>query len=76
MIRILAYGWTGVLEAWIVDLEGERIERHTEPVVGGYRPRALAQLGETLASAMLPSVEFDADAVLGDSLGRTEVSES
>ena len=74
-MKLPAYGRSGVLEAWIVDLDGERIERHTDPFAGGYRLRALAQSGERLTSTVLPQVVIDVDAVLGRQRGRDDVTE-
>jgi Uma2 family endonuclease len=58
------YGAAGIPEAWLFDLVGERIERHTEPGPHGYRQIALAGCGETLTSTVLPGLTFAADALL------------
>jgi Uma2 family endonuclease len=58
------YGAAGIPEAWLFDLVGERIERHTEPGPHGYRQIALAGRGETLTSTVLPGLTFAADALL------------
>jgi Uma2 family endonuclease len=58
------YGAAGIPEAWLFDLVGERIERHTEPGPHGYRQIALAGRGETLTSTVVPGPTFAADALL------------
>ncbi len=63
--KLPAYGWSGVPEAWIVDLAGERIERHSEPFIGGFRFMTWARRGESLPSSVLPDLVIEVDAVLG-----------
>jgi Uma2 family endonuclease len=64
-IKVPLYAREGVPESWLFDLNGERIERHTEPGPQGYRLTARAGRGESLPSAVLPELVFDADSLLG-----------
>jgi hypothetical protein len=46
--KLLLYATTGISEAWLVDLQGQVIERHTNPVEGRYRVTARARRGEEI----------------------------
>ena len=63
--KLPLYARTGVREVWIIDIDGEVIERHTEPVDGRYRRVARAGRGESLPSTTVPAVTLDVNAVLG-----------
>lgn len=63
--KLPLYAGAGILEAWIVDLVAERIERYTEPVNGTYQIVAPVVRGEWLDSTVLPGLILNVDAVLG-----------
>jgi Uma2 family endonuclease len=63
--RMPLYAAAGIPEAWLMDLVAERIERYTDPQDGQYRRVAFANRGESLASATIPTLIMDADAILG-----------
>lgn len=46
----------GIAEVWLVDLNVDLIERHTEPSENGYRLLRRAGRGETLESVVLPTL--------------------
>jgi Uma2 family endonuclease len=64
-VKLPIYARAEIPEVWLVDLNGERIERHTEPRDGAYRRVDVATRGETLVSAALPTLALSVDAVLG-----------
>ena len=64
-VKFPRYARAGIAEAWLVDLEGQRIERHTDPGTTGYRLIAILERGDTLASTMLPAIAISVDVVLG-----------
>jgi len=64
-VKFPRYARAGIAEAWLVDLEGGRIERHSEPGVTGYRLIAILERGDTLVSTVLPAVALSVDAILG-----------
>ncbi len=64
-VKFPRYARAGIAEAWLVDLEGQRIERHTDPGMTGYRLIAILERGDALASTVLPAVTFPVDAILG-----------
>ncbi len=45
-VKLPLYGAVSIPEAWIFDLKGFRIERHTDPHPGGYRTVVVAKRGE------------------------------
>ncbi len=71
--KLPLYAGAGILEAWIVDLVAERIERYTEPVGGTYQIVAPVVRGEWIESTVLPGLILDVNAVLGPpSMGNTD----
>lgn len=64
-VKLPLYGAAGIPEAWIFDLTGNRIERHTEPYENGYRTVVVAGRGEKIASLTVPAVTLDVDGVFG-----------
>ena len=63
-IKLPLYAAAGIPEAWIFDLTGDRIERHTDPGPNGYRQITLAERGQSLPSTVLPAVVLSLDEVL------------
>lgn len=59
------YARAGIAEAWLMDCPGDAIERHTEPLEGGYGCVVRARRGQTLTSTVLPMLTLDADTLLG-----------
>lgn len=64
-IKLPIYATAEIPEAWLVDLAGQTLERHTDPREGAYLQLARAGPGDTLASIALPLASLDVDAVLG-----------
>lgn len=54
--KLPRYARAGIREAWLVDIRGGIIERHTEPRNGQYGQKATAHPGERLASTVAPEV--------------------
>jgi Uma2 family endonuclease len=68
--KLPMYAGAGIGEVWLVDLQGEAIERHTNPVGGSYRITVRVGRGEQIESIALPGLVVRADAVLGPVKGR------
>ncbi len=64
-VKLPLYARAGIREAWIVDLQGEAVERHNDHSEDGYRRMEWAGRGRTLASEVLPNLTLEANAVLG-----------
>ncbi len=63
-VKLPLYARAGIPEAWLVDLPGEVVERHTEPSRDGYRQVTRFERGETLESTVLPSLVLAVSDVL------------
>jgi len=59
------YAACGIAEAWLVDLEGDRIEVHREPGPEGYARVRTVTRGTEVEVAALPGVTLTADEILG-----------
>jgi Uma2 family endonuclease len=64
-VKLPLYARVGIAEVWLVDLNADSIERHTEPSENGYRLLRRAARGETLESVVLPTLTLSVDAALG-----------
>ena len=64
-VKLPLYARAGIREAWIVDLSGETIGRHTDPSGEGYRRADRLRRGQTLESILLPGLTPSVDEVLG-----------
>lgn len=64
-VKVPIYARQGVVEVWIVDLAGQRILVHTDPVEGVYRQIRSAGPGEQLSPLALPELTIGVDEVLG-----------
>lgn len=63
--KIPRYAAAGIPEAWLMDINGETVERYTAPRNGRYHTLAVAQRGQSLASVVFPSLVIPVDAALG-----------
>jgi Uma2 family endonuclease len=64
-VKLPLYARVGIREAWIVDHQGEAVERHNDLSEEGYRRIERASRARTLASELLPNLTLEANAVLG-----------
>ena len=64
-VKVPLYARFGILEVWLVDLEGERIEVYREPSPHGYRHVRTVRGDERLAPEALPGLELTARDILG-----------
>ena len=63
-VKLPLYARAGIAEVWLVDLNANVVERHTEPSENGYRLARRAGRGETLESVVLPALALPVDAAL------------
>lgn len=63
--KLPIYARAEIAEAWLVDIEGEAIERHTNPLDGSYRITVRVGRGEEIPSVAVPQLVLRADEVLG-----------
>jgi Uma2 family endonuclease len=58
------YAQSGIAEVWIVDVDHDAVEQHTEPLAGRYSHLCTYQRGKTITSAALPHVSLTIDSIL------------
>ncbi len=63
--KLRRYAAAGIPEAWLSDLVGSLLERHSEPRDGIYRQVAIGRPGEVLASTVLPGLTIPVSLALG-----------
>ena len=63
--KLPLYARAGIPESWLVDLQGDAIERHTNPVGGTYRVTVRVGRGEEIPSLAVSGLVLNADEVLG-----------
>jgi Uma2 family endonuclease len=59
------YGAHGIVEYWVVDLQGHRLVVHREPTPDGYASIVTVNRGKTIGALAFPDVTFTADEILG-----------
>ena len=64
-VKLPRYTAAGVHEVWIVDLDGQRIERFRQPSAAGYQLVETLQPGTTVAPDRLTDVQVDVAWVIG-----------
>lgn len=64
-IKLPLYAAAGIPEAWLVDLEGERILLYRSPGPDGYAEVVTASRGESISPAELPGAVMDVGMILG-----------
>ena len=63
--KLPLYARAGVSEAWVMDLQNEMMERHTQPSENGYGLIQRAGRGESLPSEALPNIALRFADLLG-----------
>ncbi len=59
------YAASGIEEAWLIDLENDRVEIHSEPTEFGYSLVKILHRGQTAESSVLPEIKITIDEILG-----------
>jgi Uma2 family endonuclease len=57
-IKLPGYAAAGIQEAWLVDLQNDRVEIFTDPSPTGYRLVRILSRGDTAASSVFPEVQI------------------
>ena len=63
--KLRRYAAAGIPEAWLSDLVGGLLERHSEPRDGIYQQVAIGRPGEALTSTVLPGLTIPVSLALG-----------
>jgi Uma2 family endonuclease len=59
------YAANGIPEAWLIDLENDRIEIHTQPTKNGYRLVKILHRGDIAESTIFEEIKIAVDDILG-----------
>ena len=63
-VKLPLYADAGIPETWLLDLNANRIERHSNPADGAYRVVRRFRPGQTIASATVPGLSFPVSTLL------------
>lgn len=63
--KLPLYASAGIPEAFLVDLNGQTIERRSDPANGRYRSVRIAGLGESIESTVFPELILKVNDILG-----------
>lgn len=63
--KIPAYARSGIIEVWLVDLPGDRIEIYTQPDKGVYREIRIVSREQRVISKSIPTLKLKAADILG-----------
>jgi Uma2 family endonuclease len=64
-IKLPIYARAGILEAWLLDVEAQRLEVHRSPTSTGYQEVRVLQRGEAVALQAFPDLDLTVDHLLG-----------
>lgn len=64
-LKFPKYASAGIPEAWLINLEAERIEIHSNPKEKTYGMVKIYQRGEEVLSETMPELKLNADDILG-----------
>lgn len=67
-VKLPLYARAGIAEAWVVDVEADRIQICREPAGGRYTSVRAAARGDTITPLRFPGVTFPAGEILGEAL--------
>jgi Uma2 family endonuclease len=65
LVKIPLYAGRGILEAWIVDVEGECVEIYREPTPAGYRQHQRVPRGAAFSPEVFPDLALTVADILG-----------
>jgi Uma2 family endonuclease len=66
-VKFPKYAASGIPEAWLVDLENDRVEIHSQPSESGYAVVKILQRGEIVESTVLKEIRIPVKDILGES---------
>jgi Uma2 family endonuclease len=64
-IKFPRYAENGIQEAWLIDLENDRIEIHTQPTAKGYKLVKILHRGDIAESTIFEEIKIAVDDILG-----------
>lgn len=64
-IKFPRYAENGIQEAWLIDLENDRVEIHTQPTAKGYKLVKILHRGDIAESTIFTEIKISVDDILG-----------
>lgn len=64
-VKFPKYSSNGIEEAWLIDLESNRVEIHSVPTNEGYSLVRIFHFGETAQSTVLTDLKISVDSIIG-----------
>lgn len=64
-IKIPLYARSGILEAWLIDLERSIVEVYRDPAAAGYQTVQVFRRGDRLALQAIPEILIPVDEIIG-----------
>jgi Uma2 family endonuclease len=64
-IKFPRYAENGIQEAWLIDLENDRVEIHTQPTAKGYKLVKILHHGDIAESTIFEEIKITVDDILG-----------
>ena len=66
LVKLPRYAAAGIPEAWLLDIQGERVEVHRDPAPDGYRTRTVHERGEAVSPQAFPDAVLSVDDLIGE----------
>ena len=64
-VKFPRYAENGIREAWLIDLENDRVEIHTQPTANGYKLVKILHRGDIAESTIFDEIKIAVDDILG-----------
>ena len=64
-VKFPRYAENGIRESWLIDLENDRVEIHTQPTVNGYKLIKILHPGDIAESTIFDEIKIAVDDILG-----------
>ena len=64
-VKFPRYAENGIQESWLIDLENDRIEIHTQPTKNGYKLVKILHRGDIAESTVFEEIKIAVDDILG-----------
>jgi Uma2 family endonuclease len=64
-VKFPRYAANGIREAWLINLENDRVEIHSEPTENGYSLIKILHRGQSAESIVLPEIKISVEDILG-----------
>ncbi len=63
-VKLPHYAAVGIPETWIVNLQDDQVEAHTEPSSEGYRASRIYRIGDTISPTAFPDLKISVNDII------------